>query len=46
MIDFKDKQEILLSKNFKTKGYLKFKTDSEASLQYLRSKIVQNICKM
>ena len=46
MIDFKDKKEILLSKEFKNKGYLKVQTDSELSLQYLREKIVKNTCKI
>lgn len=45
MIDFKDRQEILLSKKFKTKGYLKVQTDSETSLKYLRAKIIRNISK-
>jgi len=46
MINFKDKKENLLSEKFKKKGYLKFDTDRQISLKYLRETIVKNICKI
>ncbi len=46
MIDFKDKQELSISEEFKKNGYLIFKSNNVESLEYLRQVIIDNICKI
>ena len=46
MIDFKDKQELSISEEFKKNGYLIFKSNNVESLEYLRKVIIDNICKI
>ena len=46
MIDFKDKQELSISEEFKKNGYLIFKSNNVESLEYLRKVIINNICKI